>query len=68
MSSPSPFLTMPLDEETDKNNISSQSRVLASKLSGHMGLNSALQVSIENQWHGVVAALIEIKQQKAGAE
>jgi len=45
--------------------ISEQSRLLASRLSGHMGIDGALQVSAENQWHGVVAALMEIKQRKS---
>tara|TARA_R110002096_G_scaffold345051_2_gene538563 strand:+ start:637 stop:843 length:207 start_codon:yes stop_codon:yes gene_type:complete len=43
-------------------NISEQSRMLATKLSSHMGIENALQVSERNQWHGVVAALNEIKQ------
>lgn len=49
----------------DRSSISDQSRALAAKLSGHMGIEGALQVSAENQWHGVVAALMEIKQRKA---
>jgi hypothetical protein len=44
--------------------ISTQSQALASKLCGHMGIDGALQVSTENQWHGVVAALMEIKGRK----
>lgn len=42
--------------------ISDHSRLLASKLSSHMGIENALQVSARNQWHGVVAALNEMKQ------
>jgi len=49
----------------EHNTISEQSRALASRLSGHMGIEGALQVSAENQWHGVVAALMEIKQRKS---
>lgn len=41
--------------------ISDQSRLLATKLSSHMGIENALQVSVRNQWHSVVAALNEIK-------
>jgi len=50
--------------EFDRCAISDHSRALASKLSGHMGIDGALQISAENQWHGVVAALLEIKQRK----
>lgn len=45
--------------------ISDQSRILATKLSSHMGIENALQVSARNQWHGVVAALNEIKQTRS---
>jgi len=45
--------------------ISEDSRALASRLSGHMGIKSALQISVKNQWHGVVAALMEIKQRNS---
>lgn len=47
--------------EFEGGNISEQSRVLATKLSGHMGIENALQVSLRNEWHGVVAALNEMK-------
>ena len=47
----------------DSNSISSHSRSLATKLSGHMGLENAIRVSKENQWHGVLAALLELKSQ-----
>jgi len=67
MSSPSRSFITVHGNETDENNISSQSRALASRLSSHMGIEAALQVSNENQWHGVVAALIEIQQQKLPA-
>jgi|GEM_PF-2693939 len=45
----------------DQNCVSDHSRALASKLSSHMGMRGALQISAENQWDGVVAALLEIK-------
>lgn len=41
--------------------VSQQSRMIASTLSNHMGLDSALQISTENQWYSVVAALNEMK-------
>lgn len=50
----------------DGGTISADSRALARRLSGHMGLEHAIQVSTENQWHGVVAALLELQQQKSG--
>lgn len=55
----SPPRAKPTDYEGS--NISEQSRLLATKLSGHMGIESALQISTRNEWHGVVAALNEIK-------
>ena len=47
--------------------ISDDCRALATRLSGHMGLEHALQISNENQWHGVVAALREMQQKKSRA-
>ena len=47
--------------------ISDDCRALAARLSGHMGLEHALQVSTENQWHGVVAALREMQRKKLRA-
>ncbi|WP_417451604.1 hypothetical protein [Kordiimonas sp.] len=44
--------------------ISDDCRTLAARLSGHMGLEHAIQISNENQWHGVVAALREMQQKK----
>jgi hypothetical protein len=44
--------------------ISRQSMMIASTLSGHMGIEEALQVSTKNQWHGVVAALQEMQLNK----
>ena len=44
--------------------ISERSRALAAKLSGHMGIEGALQISAENQWHGVVAALKEMQHRR----
>ena len=64
MRSSSKKLTYNNAVEFDCGAISNQSRALASSLSGHMGIEGALQVSAENQWHGVVAALKEIEQSK----
>lgn len=47
--------------------ISDDCRALAARLSGHMGLEHALMISNENQWHGVVAALREMQQKKSRA-
>ncbi len=55
----------PTVSEFDGGPISDDSRSLALKLSGHMGIEHAIQVSTENQWHGVVAALVELQQKKA---
>ena len=51
--------------DSDFGSISEDNRSLAAKLSGHMGIEHAIQVSTENQWHGVVAALREIQQKKS---
>lgn len=48
-------------KKTVKTAISSHSRSLAMKLSNHMGIDAAIRVSEENQWHGVLAALQEIQ-------
>jgi len=44
--------------------VSDQTRALAKRLSDHMGLNAAIQISSENQWHGIVSVLREMKQQR----
>ncbi len=44
------------------NGVSEQTRALARRLSGHMGLDAAIQISSENQWHGIVSVLLEMKQ------
>lgn len=41
--------------------VSDQTRALAERLSGHMGLDAAIQISSENQWHGIVSVLLEMK-------
>lgn len=41
--------------------VSDQTRALARRLAGHMGLDGAIQISSENQWHGVVSVLLEMK-------
>lgn len=50
--------------EIESGYISEDSRALARRLSGHMGIEHAIQVSTENQWHGVVAALLELQEKK----
>jgi len=62
-SSPSHARQAPLPE-FDGGPISDDSRALAVRLSSHMGIEHAIQVSTENQWHGVVAALVELQQKK----
>ena len=49
----------------EDSSISEDSRALAMRLSSHMGIEHAMQVSAENQWHGVVAALREIQNKKS---
>lgn len=41
--------------------VSDQTRALARRLAGHMGLEAAIQISTGNQWHGVVSVLMEMK-------
>ncbi len=41
--------------------VSDQTRALARRLAGHMGLDAAIQISTGNQWHGVVSVLQEMK-------
>lgn len=48
----------------EDSSISEDCRSLARRLSGHMGIDHALQISNENQWHGVVAALREMQRKK----
>ncbi len=47
--------------------VSEQTRSLAHRLAGHMGLKAAIQISSENQWHGVVAVLLEMQQSQQNA-
>ena len=42
--------------------VSDQTRALARRLAGHMGLDAAIQISTGNQWHGVVSVLNEMKE------
>ncbi len=53
--------TSALNIKTDTSMISKQARSLASSLASHMGTDKAIKVSQENQWHGVLAALLEMK-------
>ena len=66
MRSPSCASPSNVTREFDGGNISEDNRALARRLSSHMGLEHAIQVSTENQWHGVVAALMELQQKKPG--
>lgn len=50
----------------DISGISEQTRSLAKRLAGHMGLDAAIQISSENQWHGVVSVLEEMKKRERG--
>lgn len=51
-------------DDTSALEISHQTRALARRLSEHMGLNAAIDISTANQWHGIVSALVEIKQKR----
>lgn len=66
MRSPSQTSPASTTRDFEGSNISDDSRALANRLSSHMGLEHAIQVSTENQWHGVVAALLEIQQKRPG--
>ena len=52
------------NSETSSASVSEQTRSLARRLAGHMGLKAAIQISSENQWHGVVAALLEMQRKQ----
>lgn len=62
MSSSSTFTRKPIGAPTS--GLSDQTRALANRLSEHMGLNAAIEISTENQWHGIVSALMEMKQRR----
>jgi hypothetical protein len=51
----------------DVSGISEQTKSLAKRLAGHMGLDAAIQISSENQWHGVVSVLEEMKKRERGS-
>ncbi|WCL54988.1 hypothetical protein [Gimibacter soli] len=53
-----------LHADFDASNISDHTRTLASNLSRHLGFDQALQICEENQWHGVLAALIDMDRRK----
>lgn len=53
-------------DDENVNVVSEQTRALAGRLSGHMGLEAAIQISTENQWHGVLSVLLEMKKKRAG--
>lgn len=50
--------------DTSVNSVSEHTRALAHRLSGHMGLEGAIQISTENQWHGVLSVLLEAKNKR----
>ncbi|TNE63237.1 MAG: hypothetical protein EP335_10225 [Alphaproteobacteria bacterium] len=52
--------------DADGAGVPDHTRILANQLSSHMGIDAAIQISVENQWHGVVAALLELKQRRGG--
>lgn len=58
--------SVPFQEPGDTSvaEISDQTRALAKRLSAHMGLNAAIEISTANQWHGVVSALMEMKRKR----
>jgi len=51
-------------DSTQVSGVSDQTRALAKRLSEHMGLSGAIEISTENQWHGIVSVLMEMKQQR----
>ncbi len=53
-----------IQPEFNNCNASPHTKILASKLCDHMGLDGAMKVSAENQWHGVLSILKEIKTQR----
>lgn len=44
---------------------SSHTKALANKLCDHMGIDSAIRISTENQWHGVLSVLEDIKARRS---
>ena len=58
--SSAPNTSSPLVYADNNSNISEHARTLASTLSGHMGINEAIRVCEDNQWHGVLAALRQL--------
>lgn len=53
---------------TSSQGVSEQTRALARRLSGHMGLKAAIEISTENQWHGVVSVLLDMQQRQGNGE
>ena len=52
--------------DVNASGVSEHTRALAHRLSGHMGLDGAIQISTENQWHGVLSVLLEVKNKRDG--
>lgn len=52
----------PTETDAAAAGVSDQTRALARRLAGHMGLDAAIEISTGNQWHGVVSVLLEMKQ------
>ncbi|WP_262694229.1 hypothetical protein [Kordiimonas aquimaris] len=61
------FLNANTERQVDykTSDVSDQMRSLAERLSGHLGLDGAIQISTENQWHGVLSVLLEMKQRRS---
>ena len=47
------------------NTASPHTKALANKLCDHMGIDSAIRISTEKQWHGVLSVLEDIKARKS---
>lgn len=60
--------TMAANDEIAKDGagVSEQTRALAKRLSGHMGIEAALKVATDNQWHSVVSVLSEMAARRGG--
>ena len=52
---------MTLSPDFSQSNASPHTKMLASRLCDHMGIDGAIKISTENQWHGVLSILEDIK-------
>ncbi|UTW55897.1 hypothetical protein [Kordiimonas sp. SCSIO 12610] len=53
-----------LNKHFSNANASPHAKMLASRLCDHMGLDGAIRISTENQWHGILSILEDIKSQQ----